>query len=198
MKKEILDKMIMIHTLRIDLMDGTFLSYNIDAYEKEDLEKYLEYRTDFSHDSETTFIQVLTIEERVVFIRIKAIKRLIFCSDPPARIKEVKYHDNFQVITSDENEIIIPDIIIKFKDSSEPLCYSDLDPETDYILLDEEAFSNKPFRKTGFISINDEDGEQNYIPVVNITCMEFKRELIFSDEIWKSMEHSKDIDKRKN
>ncbi|MBC7627892.1 MAG: hypothetical protein H7254_11465, partial [Ferruginibacter sp.] len=37
---------------------------------------------------------------------------------------------------------------------------------------------------SGFISLPDEDGEQNYIPVTNIDCLETARVFIYSDEAW--------------
>jgi hypothetical protein len=179
-------------------MDDTQLGYNIDPKEKEDLERFLQYRAEESSDSKSKFIQFVTIENRVVMIKIKSIKRLVFCFDLPIDLSDIRYIDNFKVTKTFENEFFIPDIIIKLRGVSEPLCYSDLSPESDFLILDDCILSNKPFRKTGFITVNDEDGEQNYIPVVNVECLETKRELIYSDEEWESMKQSKDLDNHKN
>jgi hypothetical protein len=198
MDENFLEKIVYRHTFLIELMDGTQLGYNIDPNEKEDLERFLQYRVEESHDSKSKYMQFFTIEDRVVIIKIKVIKRLVFCFDLPVNVSEVRYIDNFKVAKTFENKLFIPDIIIKLRSVSEPLCYSDLDPESDFLILDDCSFSNKPFRKTGFITINDEDGEQNYIPVVNVECLETKRELIYSDEEWESLKQSKDLDNHKN
>lgn len=51
---------------------------------------------------------------------------------------------------------------------------------------------------SGFISLPDEDGEQNYIPVTNIDCLETARVFIYFDEAWEEMERRREIENNKN
>ena len=50
----------------------------------------------------------------------------------------------------------------------------------------------------GFISLPDEVGEQNHIPVTNIDCLETARVFIYSDEAWEEMERRRKIENNKN
>lgn len=74
------------------------------------------------------------------------------------------------VKVKEEEQLMIPNLIIKLRGSVEPLIYSDLAKEHDFLGIDEESFQNRHFRKGGFLTVQDGDGEQNYIPVINIEC----------------------------
>ena len=41
-----MDEHVLLHTLRIELMNGKMLLYNIGAHQKEELENWLQTRTD--------------------------------------------------------------------------------------------------------------------------------------------------------
>ncbi len=78
------------------------------------------------------------------------------------------------------------------------MVFSDLDPNSDFLGINEESFSNDQFLKGGFISLPDEDGEQNYIPVKNIDCLEVDRAFIYPDDIWEEMERIRYIENNQN
>ena len=60
------------------------------------------------------------------------------------------------------------------------------------------SFSHEHFAKGGFISLPDEDGEQNYIPVTNIDCLELDRAFIYPDETWEDLENMRRLEDNKN
>ncbi|MBA2562130.1 MAG: hypothetical protein H0V14_04315 [Chitinophagaceae bacterium] len=197
--KKYIEHHIQLHTLRIELISGKVLLYNIDAHRKEDLEKWLLARTDDLMNFSDDFISFYASPGRMVFIRISAIKRLIFCWDAAVTVSDAwQYHDHFEVTSKFEDELLIPEVIIQLHAVSEPLVFSDLDPNSDFLGINEESFSNDQFLKGGFISLPDEDGEQNYIPVKNIDCLEVDRAFIYPDDIWEEMERIRYIENNQN
>ena len=197
--KKYVDEHLLLHTLRIELMNGKVLLYNIDAHRKEELENWLQTRTDDSIEFSDDFISFYASPNRMAFIRIAAIKRLIFCWDAAANISgPVTYHDNFDVTSTFEDELLIPEVIILLRHDPEPIVFSDIDPDDTYLGIDEQSFSNNHFLKGGFISLPDEDGEQNYIPVTNIDCLEVGRAFIYPDEMWEEMENMRKMEDNKN
>jgi hypothetical protein len=60
------------------------------------------------------------------------------------------------------------------------------------------AITQTRTRLGGFITLTDEDGERNFIPVSNISCIEATRKLIYSDEVWEELKRNEDMDNRKN
>ena len=197
--KKYMDEHLLLHTLRIELMNGKVLAYNIDAYRKEELENWLQARTDDLMESSNPFVSFYASPDRMAFIRIAAIKRLIFCWDAVVTVPEPwQYHDHFEVISKFEDELLIPEVIILLRNDPQPLIFSDIDPDNIYLGITEESFSNDHFLKGGFISLPDEDGEQNYIPVTNIDCLELGRAFIYPDEIWEEMENMRKMENNKN
>jgi hypothetical protein len=196
--KEYFDKMAVVHTLRVEMMDGTLLKYNLSANEKSAFEELLDNFTDGFHQGTNKVVFFQTIEERIVFIRIKDIKNIIFCWDPPVEESEQEYIDNFKVAFTDEGELDIPDVIIKIRGKRKPLAFFDIDYDYEFLALDDVIFSNEHFLKSGFITLTDEDGERNFIPVTNISCIEATRKLIYSDEVWEELKRNEDMDNRKN
>ncbi len=52
--------------------------------------------------------------------------------------------------------------------------------------------------KNGFLCFIDEDGEKNYLPLINIVCIDVKRDLIYNDEMWNEIQKEKELGNRKN
>lgn len=197
--KKYLEHHIQIHTLRIELLNGKVLFYNIDAYRKEELENWLQERTNDLMEFSNDFVSFYASPDRIAFIRINAIRRLIFCWDAINTLKDSwEYHDHFEVTTKFEDELLIPPVIILLRSDTQPLVFSDVDPDNDFLGIDENSFSNDNFLKGGFISLSDEDGEQNYIPVRNIDCLEVSRAFIYTDDMWEDMERMRDAENNKN
>ncbi len=197
--KKFIEHHLQLHTLRIELLNGIVLLYSIDAPRKEELEAFLNDRSDDLAEFSNTFLSFYASPNRMVFIRISAISRIIFCWDI-AQITEsfTEYHDHFQVSDTIDGELMIPDAVFLLKASSRPLVYSDFDTESNFLGINEESFYNRHFLKGGFITLPDEDGEQNYIPVCNILCIEVARRLIYPDEVWNEMEQQRDLDSNVN
>ncbi|MEO6000799.1 MAG: hypothetical protein ABIN89_28380 [Chitinophagaceae bacterium] len=188
--KKYLEHHIKVHTLRIELMDGKILLYKISADVKEDLEKWLTVNVSDLIGSHNVFLSFYSVSDRMVFIKIRSIKRIMFCWDVITQLAEVSsYRDNFGVTFEDEEDTIIPRLIIQLRNNSEPLVYEDLDPNSDFLGIDEQSFQNMHFLKGGFLTVKDEDGEQNYIPMINIECIEVERVYIFPDDMWEEMQN---------
>ena len=135
----------------------------------------------------------------MAFVRISAIRRLIFCRDAAVTIPEPsQYHDHFKVTSTFEDELLIPAVIILLRSDIKPLVFSDVDPDSNFLCVDEQSFSQVHFLKGGFISLPDEDGEQNYIPVINIDCLEVARAFIYPDHMWEEMENMRKTEDNKN
>ena len=197
--KKYMDEHLLLHTLRIELINGKMLLYSIDAYWKEALQNWLQAKTDDLMEFSNDFLSFYAIPDRMVFVRISAIKRLIFCWDAAVTVKEPsQYYDHFKVTIMIEGEIMIPEVIILLRSDLQPLVFSDLDPDDNFFGINEESFSNDHFLKGGFISLPDQDGEQNYIPVTNVDCLEVARAFIYPDDIWEAMENIRKIEDNKN
>ena len=63
------------------------------------------------------------------------------------------------------------------------------DPDSDFLGIDEQSFQNTHFLNGGFLTVKDEDGEQNYIPMINIECIEVERVYIFPDDMGEEMQN---------
>ncbi len=135
-------------------------------------------------ESSNPFVSIYASPDRMAFIRIAAIKRLIFCWDAVATVTAPsQYHDHFEVTEKLEAELLIPEVIILLRNDPQPLIFSDIHPGNIYLGINEESFSNDHFLKGGFISLPGEDGEKNYIPVTDIDCLELGRAFIYPDEV---------------
>jgi len=188
--KKYLEHHIKVHTLRIELMDGKILLYKISADVKEDLEKWLTVKVSDLIESHNVFLSFYSVSDRMVFIKISSIKRIIFSWDVITQLAEVSsYRDNFGVTFKDEEDTIIPRLIIQLRNNPEPLVFEDLDPASDFLGIDEQSFQNTHFLNGGFLTVKDEDGEQNYIPMINIECIEVERVYIFPDDMGEEMQN---------
>jgi len=181
------------HTLRIELIRGEELLFNVDFETGEEFEDLLSHYTDDLNDHARNFISFYAIPERMVFIRIEAIKRIIFLWDVPAALEvPLVYRDNFDLASDLDGELLIPSAIFLLRGCKEPVVFDSLDPEDDFLNLTEESFENPHFLRGGFISMPDEDGEQNYIPVINIEYIEVDRCQIYPDQVWEEMQKIED------
>ena len=125
--KKYLEHHIKVHTLRIELMDGKILLYKISADVKEDLEKWLTVKVSDLIESHNVFLSFYSVSDRMVFIKISSIKRIIFSWDVITQLAEVSsYRDNFGVTFKDEEDTIIPRLIIQLRNNPEPLVYEEL------------------------------------------------------------------------
>src|ERR1019366_6733122 len=132
--KKYMDEHVLLHTLRIELMNGKVLLYNIDGYRKEELENWLKARTDDLMEFSDDFLSFYASPDRMAFVRIAAIKLLIFCWDAAVTVPEPsQYHDHFEVTSTFEEELLIPAVIILLRQDPVPLIFSDLDPDTNFL-----------------------------------------------------------------
>jgi hypothetical protein len=49
-----------------------------------------------------------------------------------------------------------------------------------------------------FLSFADADGENNYIPVENVVCLDVTRRLVFDNEVWDEMERGRRLNENLN
>ncbi len=56
-----------------------------------------------------------------------------------------KYHDNFSIAFKDQEDLIIPKLIVKLKNCAQSIVYEGLDPDADFLGIDEETFKNAHF-----------------------------------------------------
>lgn len=184
----------LLYTITIELLNGKMLVYRVDEYSMEELEEWLRARTNGQTEYANDFLCVYAIPDRISFVRIESIVRIVFCWDAINTVEgPQEYHDHFGVASKFEDELSIPPVIILLKNSG-VVEFPDADPDDDFLGIDEESFSNDNFLKGGFITLSDEDGEQNYIPVVNIDCMEVDRAFIYPDNIWKEMKKMRKVE----
>lgn len=205
MSQEYIERVLKTHTLRVEFIDGQVLLYQLAHEDKEEFEKWLRYRVEDDHESISQFCSFFSAG-RMVYINIKDVARFIFCYDFYVVQDRNGYHDNFEVIVSDstdfveeiKNELFLPQAIIKVRGVAVPYCYWEADFDNNFLFIDERSFSNKKFLKTGFITLPDNDGEQNYIPVRNIVCLELDRRLVITNEDWHQIQLQRNLGRSLN
>lgn len=144
--KHYTEQSIQVHTLRVELIDGKALLYKINARVKEELEKWLLDLADDHMEQRNVFLTFYSACDRYVFVRISCIKRIIFCWDMILGGQEYPlYHDNYSVVFQEEEEQLIPELIIKIRKSNEPVVFDNLDPDLDLLGIDETSFRNLYF-----------------------------------------------------
>ena len=208
---------IVSHTIRIELMDGTFLRYYVSPEAKKAFRELLLNDGFAMYDRD--FLWFYIPEDRMVFVKRKEIIRITFCFDVPVT-GEAEYSDNFKVqekfpveIEPDEieeedefddsgPELDLPDLIIKHrreKEDSEIVdrvtmktegfygnvsFYFDMS-EDEINGLDIEYYPDEEewvLQPTKYFQFIDEDGEENFMPLKNLSLIEIKRSFIMSDE----------------
>ncbi len=212
MEESEFDKLV-AYTLRVELLNGKVLLYRIDTENKQYLIKKL--RTCAEGDEENEPLRFLWFEtslNRIVIINTDSIARVTFCFDYADQLEEPNaYYDNFAVLHTDtlleEREIkegevrlhviedeYLPQAIVYHKGKApddlydnNPLTYSELD-EGCLAGFNLELEGDWPLRQ--FINLIDNDGEETFVPLGQITVMEFDNNLVFVEE--ESEEDAKD------
>jgi hypothetical protein len=190
------------HTVRIDMTDNSVYQFPLLPEDKQQLIEQLR-NLSFGMNEERTGTRLLVFNiypGRMVFINTAYLLRLIFCFDPPHEDSAVGYRDNFKVLDEDEKteddyakekdkegeEIFLPQAIIKLSkkvgyQESDVLCFSSIS-EGDLSGLDMEA-ENPADGLREFIELIDEDGENNFIPLKQIMCIEVDRNIVNEKDI---------------
>ena len=182
----------MDHIVRIEMMDDSVLLYRITETERDQLMEWMNYRTDPLNEFGNKFVVFHALPDRCVFVRINDIARIIFCWGLHSKSAEYDYVDNFNILKTDSTAELqiddtdladyIPDAIVKLVGKRRSLVFHLLDENNECgLLLDEDSFTER--FESGFLNLPDEDGEQNYIPICNISCIEAKYSLVFPDSI---------------
>jgi hypothetical protein len=187
------------HTIRIEMLDESVLVYRVSEQSKNELYQWMDYRTDQFHDADDMFLRFHAWPDRYVFVRIADIGRLIFCWDHPLHeIQAENYIDNFQLLPQpdgtvrlyDNNDALhdnLADAIIKLRGKQAPFVFPTLEEGVDTaLMLDENSFRSR-FVQCGYLTLRDEDGEDNFIPVQNISVIEAHRGFVIPDDMWNEM-----------
>lgn len=194
------------YTLRVELIHGKVLLYNISTDTKKYLIRRLLDNADGDDNNELiSFVGFAIYKERYVLINVSEILRITFCFDYLVMLPEPdRYYDNFGIIGEEDqnaeeitqdnvdwktlsDDDFLPQATIYHKGNSlipslyytNPLSYSSLN-EGCLSGLDMELDGELPLRQ--FINLIDEDGEETFIPLSQIIVMEVESSLIFSFE----------------
>lgn len=195
------------HTIRIELKDGSTLIYHVSLESKKALRRFLK---DYAiSDNENDFLWFYIPEDRLVLINKKELIRITFCFDPPNGTQP-SYRDNFNILANPEEtdntdevdeELYLPQLIVMHNRQHEDTefvkgvtmktegyfgnisSYYSLDAEDiegfdfDY-LEDEEEWVLLTYKYLQFI---DDDGEENFMPLDQLSVIEVERPLIMPD-----------------
>lgn len=196
-------------TIRIDLIDGTVLLYQLTQEQNEDAIIGLRENSSGSELEKTgaTFMIFRIYQNRLVFVNKDFILRIVFCTDLPTGDSWIPYLDNFNVLEPNEktednyaiqpegdDELLpLPQAIIKLTnkldyEGSDILSYSALDDGDLYGLNLEVMEISEPLRE--FVELKDDDGEYNFIPMKQIICMEVDSNIVDIDEDFDEEEES--------
>lgn len=191
------------YTVRIELKNGKVLLYTVDLLEKNKLEELLkEHSVGSNFTFHLDFIYFKINFGRMVLVKIADIARLIICFDMACFLKNKdQYIDNFNLAEDDSDDaeelvskvatkemtpatkLLIPQAIIYHqgnapsdKVQTNPLSYSSLPNGClGNSFLDEIDGVTKTRQ---FISLIHDDGENSYIPIRNVSVMEFDMTLL--------------------
>ena len=204
MEESAFDKLV-VHTLRVELLNGQVLRYNLDVESKQYLMRRLRENSDGDDDKQLLrFIWFHTSLKRTVIINADSIVRITFCFDRKDIVQNPDaYYDNFKLIEKEttlqdretsEGEVrlhvvvdeYIPQAIIYHKGIpandgyyTNPLKYDSLDAGA-LMGFEMELEGDVPYRQ--FIELIDDDGETSFIPLNEIIVLEFETSLIFPDD----------------
>ncbi|MBO9199400.1 MULTISPECIES: hypothetical protein [Niastella] len=177
-----------VHTLRIELLNGKVLKYPIDVENKQYLIDSLRLNADGSYEEDRiSFLWFETTYSRQVVINEKSIARVIFCIDPAAGVEhQGSYTDNFGIIDKGTAEGALPSAIVLHKGNApedhsqrNPLLYPSL---VDGCLASFDLELEGKQRLRQFINLIDEEGEESFIPMEQIMVMEFDQSLFYAEE----------------
>lgn len=185
------------HTIRIDLTDGTELLYPIAVEEKQRLIQRLRYFSQGIEEGEDSgFINFSIYPEREVYINKAYMLRLIFCFDNPAGATQYLYRDNFNDLEDDEKneggytnadseDILLSQAIIKLTakvgyQDSDILFFNSINAG-DLAGFDMEIDDPNAGCRA-MLELIDDDGENNFIPLKHIMCMEIDADIVNYNE----------------
>ena len=204
-----------VYTLRVELLNGKVILYPVNTENKQYLINKLRAKSDGIDETEPLhFLWFETSLNRTVVININSIARITFCFDFAFQLENPhSYFDNFNILyketaleeikTKDgdarlyviEDEFL-PQAIVYHSGKAPDDLYSD-NPSIYSSLakgclagLDIELEGDIPFRQ--FINVIDDDGEETFIPLMQITLMEFERTLIY--EVDEDEDEDEDFD----
>jgi hypothetical protein len=180
------------HTLRIELTDGSVLIYSVLPSVKGELISTMRRLSLNSREVKSGTISFVTLAKRMVFINTKYLLNLIFCFDFLVNSDPRTYYDNFEVLPEDSKSQarvqiadVIPDVILKLAHptsltQSQTLLFDD-------VLSGTLANLNEPWGSheggsRRFIELEDEDGEPNFINLEYVMCIEAAWGAIDEDE----------------
>lgn len=194
-----------IYTLRIELLNGKVILYTVDTENKQYLMKKLMSGSDGMNEMEDIrFLWFETSLKRMVILHVNSIVRITFCFDFPFQvINPNSYYDNFDLILKEtsleEKEIqdgevrlhviedeYLPQAIVYHTGKASDELY-DNNPST-YSSLSKGCLAGLTIELEGdcqlrqFINLTDDDGEETFIPLVQIMVMEFDNNLVFEEE----------------
>lgn len=204
------------YTLRIELINGRVLIYRIDTVNKQYLLNKLRANAEGDEDNEgIKFLWFETFFNRHVIINVKEVGRITFCFDYLAHIEDTNaYYDNFEVVEKDTSlisketeegesrmyvleEAYLPQAIIYIKGNMVEDNYIP-NPQLFYSLdsgclgiFQLELDGEVPLRQ--FINLIDEDGEECFIPLNQISVMEFDGSLFYQDEFDEDMDQDDEL-----
>jgi hypothetical protein len=205
------------HSLRIELLNGKVLIYNIDIKDKQYLINKLRANADGNEDNiPLKFLWFETSLNRSVIINSDSLASITFCFDAGVVNSNSNYVDNFEVVYSEdehdeeieedadekkENDIFLPQVIVYLKGQNpeddynkNPRTYDSLAPGA-LAAFNLELDGDCPFRQ--FINLTDDDGEEVFLPLEQIMVMEFDSALMdVEDDGYDEDDDAKNMDYR--
>ncbi|PAW95077.1 hypothetical protein CKK33_16880 [Mucilaginibacter sp. MD40] len=173
-------------TLIINLTDGSELSYALNTNQKEDFEQTLrDALLSWRNPANAKFVLFGVFPKRVVYLNTGYLLKITFVDDFPALSSEFSYKDNFNVLpdsektekgfakSTEEDEALIPQLIIKLTgkvEASDVLTYDGLEKGELSVFSLDAAVQESEMQE--FLELIDTDGDNNFIPVRQIVCME--------------------------
>jgi hypothetical protein len=204
MKESELDKLV-VYTLRVELVNGQVLRYNIDPENKRYLMCQLTENSEGDDDNKPLlYIWFHTAQKRTAIINTDSVLRITFCYDPKEGIQNPgSYFDNFNLLEKEtsledretpDGEIrlhvivdeYLPRAIVYHKGVAandnyytNPLKYNFLDEGAleGFVL---ELEGDVPYRQ--FLELTDDDGETSFISFKEIIVLELDTSLIFPNQ----------------
>lgn len=186
------------HTLRIELVNGKVLIYNVDIENKQYLINNLRRYSDGAEENQLLkFLWFETCLNRSVIINTDSLASVTFCFDTGIAHPLCNYVDNFDVVYFDDEpteneaeskelpkdeELFLPQAIVYHKGQKpedgyyqNPRTYDSLTRGC-LAAFNLELDGDCPFRQ--FINLTDDDGEETFIPLEQIIVMEFDTNLM--------------------
>lgn len=173
-------------TLIIHLTDGSELSYAQNSDQKENFEQTLrDSLLSWRNAANFSFVLFGVFPNRNVYLNTEYVLKITFADDFPALASGLGYKDNFNVLpdsektkegfakSTEEDEALIPQLIVKMAGKiaeSEIMTFDGLEKgELSVFALDSGV---KESEMQEFLELIDTDGDNNFIPVRQIICME--------------------------